>query len=558
MFCSAPFCDLPGADFPIADSLAIDDPFASLALDPDLELQYIIELYPYDQNAEINEICMPQGFGFSPFCDFQIKKYGGINMIGLADQRFISSPDSSVPNKYFIPVVNNPLQFDVSIMRGDTLGIGAVSFGAIEIRNGDGSLDYLAGLNWKGRRIVIKTARKGWEYDLFTPVFDGLINGIELADQVVTITFRDIGLRLDLEIESPNYAGTGGIEGNANLDGKMKPLLYGECFNIEPVLVDPVNLVYQVHAFGIEAVDAVYDAGVALTNDGDVADITLATPGAGEFITQLDAGLIKLGSTPAGRITANVRGDNEGGYVETVADITRRIVKTRIGFQSLTDDMIEGQSFDELNDEIPGASGIYITDRGTVRQAIDMLIPPCGAYWYFSRVGKLTCDFIAAPGTPDTTINEDFIDTAGIDAPLPITGAWRISVAYAPVWTVQGEDEIAGAATESQRSFVGQEYRFTVYENPVRKETDPHAIERIFYTNLADKADADALLARLVQIYGVDRNIYRVPVYGALYRNYLGDNLRLEYPRYGINKNVSIIGVSENAERQQTVMELWG
>ena len=75
---------------------------------------------------------------------------------------------------------------------------------------------------------------------------------------------------------------------------------------------------------------------------------------------------------------------------------------------------------------------------------------------------------------------------------------------------------------------------------------------------LTNKADAEALLARLVRIYGTERKIYRVPTYGTLFRLYVGDTARLLFPRFSINKNLSVVGISEDAESNQTILELWG
>lgn len=554
----APFGAYAFGVIPDEDSGAIADPFASLALDPDLDIQYLIELYPYDPDLKSQSNQLPAPIGGVAFGQMNIVLTGGITTICFSDQRFVTEPSDTLSSKYFIPVVNNPLQFDISIRNGDFLGSGAISFGALEIENGDACNDNLSLMRWKGRRAVVKAGRRGWNYDLFVPVFSGLVNNIELSDRLITFVFRDNSLILDLDIVSSSYGGTGGLDGGSDLATKMKPLLFGECLNVEPVLVDPVNLVYQIHAGSIEAVDGVYDSAAALTSSGNVADITAATPSAGHFVTQLDSGLIKLGSTPSGRITADAKGDNSGGYVSTVGDITKRIVKTLIGNQSLDDGDIDLGSFAILNTQISGDAGLYITTQTTIRQAIDQLIPQCGAYWSFNRVGLLSCAAISVPDIPEAEITHDYIDEAGINSQGTITASWRVSVAYARSWTVQGEDEIAGAATTARRAFVSEEYRQSSLENQDIKDLDPHSSEAVFYTPFVNKSDADDLAARLSVLYGQDRTIYSVPVYGALFRNYIGSPIRLIYPRYGIDNTFLTVGLSENAEKGQTVMELWG
>src|SRR5690606_19636612 len=142
----------------------------------------------------------------------------------------------------------------------------------------------------------------------------------------------------------------------------------------------------------------------------------------------------------------------------------------------------------------------------TVSNVIDELVISCGAYWTFTRQG---------------TITAGVIDESGIDF-YDIAPAYRIKVGYAPVWTVQGEDELAGATTQADRTFLGAEYRYVTYENEVLIGQQQQAIEREFRTNIADKADAEALLARLVQVYSRKRRVFRVPIHYGLFRLYIG------------------------------------
>ncbi len=554
----APFGYLPAGYIPGEYDLSVPDPFRELLTEPDIQLRYLIELHPYDADKNVDHTWVQGPIGWKPFGWIKAKTLGGIEPAYLSDLQFITEPTDTPANQYFAPVVNNPLQFDLSILRGDEFGISSPSFGSIQMQNGNADFDHLTELNWKGRRIVIKAGGRNFRYDQFATVFDGMCNDIEYDDDTITLTIRDNGLKIDQLIVSDSYKGTGGVEGGNDLAGKLKPLLYGKAFNIEPVLVDPANLIYQIHAGTMQAVNAVYDRGADLTFQSDVADITTATPTAGNYVTSLATGFIKLGSTPSGRITADAQGDSSGGYVSTSADIARRIVMTKLGIGSFSPTDINDGAFNRLNAELPGAMGLYITEKSAVRNFLDMLINPCGAYWNFGRTGLLTAGYIDNPGVETSTLEASAIDASGIQAPAPVAPSWRISVAYAPAWVVQKEDELAGSVTEAQRSFVGQEYRTVVNEDRSVRTRNPQALDRVFYTALSDKADAEALLARLVRVYGTERKIYRVPTYGTLFRQYIGDTVRMTYPRFNINKNLSVVGISEDAESNQTTLELWG
>ena len=127
-----------------------------------------------------------------------------------------------------------------------------------------------------------------------------------------------------------------GVEGvEDDLKGKPKPRCYGECLNVSPPWVNTSKLIFQVHDGLIEDIVTVYDKGVALTKGdpiGSLATLLTTTPTAGEWDYYLgsasDGAYFRLGSSPAGLITADVKGDKFGGtYRTTVADMIKTIAE---------------------------------------------------------------------------------------------------------------------------------------------------------------------------------------------------------------------------------------
>jgi hypothetical protein len=555
-----PFGTYAIAQLPAEYDLSVADPFAALLQDPEAQLIYLIELYPFNNTLE-QTLSGIMPFGSGAFSHFNLTYYGGLSAVYLSDAGFITEPGDIPSSTYFIAQVDNPLQYETSILSGGDFGAGNQSFGSISIANGDGALDFLNQYFWSSRRVVIKAGSKDFVYSDFTVVFDGAANDIEADEERIVITIRDNRVKTEQLILPDFYAGTGGLEGGNDLSNKPKPLCYGVVNNIEPVLVDAANLIYQIHDGGISWVDKVRDSGVALANGGDVADITVASVPSGNFKTQLSGGYIKLGSTPSGRITADVHGESDnGGYVSTVTDIISRIVKTRLGAYSLGDSDIDLGSFNRLEIAIPGDVGIYINDRITAAAVIDDLINPLGAYWTFTRQGQLMVGFMDEPGTGTSTITDDLIDESGIKLLNTIPPAWRISVGYAPSFTVQKEDELAGATNDIDRAFVTEEYRYVTFEDSSILTQNRQAIDRVFKTKLADKADAEALLTRLTTIYTVTRRVYQVPAHRCLFLYYLGDTVKLMYNRFGLNAGADfiVVGTGEDAETGITALELWG
>lgn len=546
------YCELPSLyDHSVAD------PFAALLKDPNAQLVHLVELYPYDEDLPLS-LNSDAPFGTLSFGEFNMGYTGGVNPQYLSDLGFITEPTDTPSSVYFIAQVDNPLQIDVSVLSGDDFAANSPSYGAIRIQNGNGKLDHLAGYHWNGRRVVVKAGAVGFKYDEFAIVFDGIASGIEADDDTVTINIKDNRAKTDLLLAPSLYLGTGGLEGGEDIEGKPKPLCFGEAYNIEPILIDPVNLIYQVNDGSIESVLNVRDSGIALTNGGNYSNILTAPVSAGNFVTQLSGGYIKLGSTPAGRVTADIEGDNIDGYSNTINEIVTKIVTKRLGASALQETEIDQGSMNALSSI--GTVGYYITEPTTASEVIDDLITSTGCYWTFSRQGQLLAGVLEEPNNPTYEVTETNVDESGISLPSVIAPAWRISVAYSPVWTVQQADELGGGTTDADRTFLSEEYRYVVSENRSVRTKNSQSIEKIFYTKLANRADAEALLARLERVYSEKRKLYRVPIWKGLYRVYIRDQVTLKFPRFGLSqgKTLLITGVSEDAESASTILELWG
>jgi hypothetical protein len=540
--------------------LSTPNPFDAYLKNINAQLVYLVEVYPYDP-SQLQTLYSPQPYGSGAYGEADSSYYGGVTTVYLSDQGFITEPSDTPSSQYFLAQVDNPVQIQTSILSGDTLGAGNQSFGAIVIANGNGKLDYLQDYRWSNRRVVIKAGVNGFTYSQFSTVFEGSANGIEVDDERVTITMQDYRAKVDQLLVPGVYAGTGGLEGGADIANKPKPLCYGVVNNIEPALVDAVNLIYQIHDGSIQAVDEIRDNGVAIANAGNTSNIQTASVPAGFFMTDLSKGYFKLGATPAGRITCDAQGENgNGGYVSTIGAIIGRIVKTRLGAGSLSSNDIDAGALNRLDAVVSGPSGIYLPDRVSASKVIDDMIPPVGAYWTFSRQGQLTAGVLQSPSSPVFTINSDLIDDQGISIQNTIAPAWRISVGYAPAFLVQAANELAAGTSATDRAFVTQQYRYVSFQDDVIRGQNAQSVERTFLTNLTNKTDAESLLSRLSSLYSTVRVVYRLTIYKSLFRLYVGDMVNLVYDRYGLSggKTLMIASLAEDAETGQTTLELWG
>ncbi|PZU56115.1 MAG: hypothetical protein DI547_17270 [Sphingobium sp.] len=226
---------------------------------------------------------------------------------------------------------------------GDDLGQGgipqALSFGWSPATRA--ALDALGALVWSDAAISV---RLGAEGDALPPL---LVSGTVLDASVDTgalqIAMSDPAADLKRPLLVDRFAGTGGADGPASWDGRIRRRAWGRCFNVVGEPIDPAN---NILCFGDpnrawQAFDAVRDRGVAalpaqltlLAWQGSVAATFTALQGAdataGGGVLCPSIACIKWWTEPAGDLCADIRGETEGGYVETAPQIAQRLVAAR-------------------------------------------------------------------------------------------------------------------------------------------------------------------------------------------------------------------------------------
>lgn len=432
------------------------------------------------------------------------------------------------------------------------------SFGVLELANADGEFDNLIADPASGRLVSLLVGKAhadsgDWtEYRRFYSLFSAQAGSWEIGQSVAKLELSSWGPVLNGLAQSNVYAGTGGINGSADLEGQPRPLVFGEVFNIAPVLIDPSNLVYQVHDGQIDAVTAVRDRGAALTLDADYADYSALTGASlvtGEYATCLALGLIRIGSRASGQLTADVRGDADPSYINTTADILARFLGTRQGITAYST-----AGFGSLPS---GPIGYYISDQKTVLQVLSEMVAGCGGVLGETRTGKITAYTLTDPATAtirESLGQEDVIRLTPIAAEVPVGS---IEVSYRNNWTVQQSD-IAGSVSAADQADFARESRNT------RKVTDAAALNaganavgrlRGFFTT---ESDAQSLADDLAGLHGVERRMWSV----TLPPNYLdlglGDAVQLTHPRVGTDRRFIVVGTEFALHQNQFIATLWG
>jgi len=419
---------------------------------------------------------------------------------------------------------------DRAIVGRNGIGGLARTVAAVSLVNSDGGLDTLTDdYALDGRRATLWLGRPDDARPDFGLVVSGVVERITTSLSTMRIQLSDGLAKLDAPIQETTYAGTGGVEGGADLKGKPKPLAFGKSFNVPAVLVDGANLIYQVHAGGpIKDVPAVYDRGVVLIK-------VAGAPGAGQYQVDTAAGTFKLGATPAGTVTCDVEGDASlTGYVDRTADIIMRILVQKAALASYE---IDSASFGRLNTDAGAPVGIWIgSDTRTIAEVVDELLENVGAYGGFARLGAFTVGLVAAAsGSPKASFTEEDITGLELD-PLPDEVGpvvWRARVAYQKNYTIQ--EDLAASVLATRKTFTAEEVRVATKEDAAIQSR--HLLAREFgpgpglYVNESD-ADAEAL--RRFNLWGTPRNPYRVATRPRAMLVDFGDVVDLTHRRIGL------------------------
>lgn len=505
---------------------------------------------------------------------YGVQPYGGIASIAVqgaevtllfSDDGFTSEPTDDPANAIFSPRLTVPFSLKTRLFEGnEPTGRAVASKGEIRIANADGELDNRLRWGFDGRMIEIKSGVKGADLASFSTVFTGTVAGIRWTESELILQLRDRQTLFDSPIGVGSFAGSGGLEGNADVEGRPYPGVYGKVLNVEATFVDPALLIYRIHDRNVQAIDAVYDQRVALTNEGDVADLTATSVTAGQFKTNLANGAFRLGAKPAGRVTVDAQGDSAGSYVSTTGDIVRRIAG-RSG-QVIDPDDIDTSAFTQLNTDFGHVVGIAIPAQEVdTSEIITALMAGAHGWWFFDNLGKLTVGQLKAPASPTDTIEaRDF----SLSPPLERTGVQTPSrarnVEWGRMWSVMGREDVAGAVSDADVALVSREARVAVAQDAAVRTNYALARDVTARSFIDTEANAQTEADRQLALHKVLRDVYRVELTNSLFRFTPGQVVTLKIPRFDLSggKDMVVIGLEESAgpgaAPDRAACELWG
>lgn len=495
-----------------------------------------------------------------------------VRTVYLGTSDFTSLPSDNPPNTYYASRIKDPGNFDRSLFSsGETRGRSSVGSGDIVVANGDPghgeTLDTWLNWGWSGRPITIKALPVGARSLAAASVlFNGRLSKLTSTrplDQL-ELKIADRLADLDKPLLTELFAGTTtstapSAEGNADLKGKIKQRCYGTCREVPLQPANPYDLIYLASLGDDVQSVTVYDGGVPLTYDGinaSISDLRAASIAPGHY--RRFKGYIRLGGVAQFALSADViEGANAGA--RTAAQIAYRMLRE---FGLAPSEFITG-AFTELDAANNAGCGYFVDNDRTALTAAQEVLDSVGAWLVPNRDGSFVVgrysDPSSAPGLTFDIEEQSLGDSLErVDGAIPV---YRIVLQYQRVNQVQAESALAGAVTAERRAYLGNEWRTVVAEDASIKAKHLDARELTITTFLTDEAAAQAEANRLLALYKVERDRYRVTLpLSAGWGADVGLAVTLVHPRLGmaLGRPFNVIGRTDNYAAESVQLDLWG
>lgn len=488
-----------------------------------------------------------------------------------------STTDGSV---VFNPVITGGIQFSESISLDGSI---AMSFGDIQIDNSSGGYDFVLDSNtyvWVNRpiKVYVGDVRQVCTNRLaidsnFELIFDGVVADVDSKSrETLNIRVRDKLERLNTPITEETLGNYGSWGSGQTNQESIKPLIFGEVFNISPLYIDPSYLEYMFNNGSSELVIEVRDNGIPIyTNNG-----TSVTLNNGNTI-DTSTGTLRLGSTPAGTLTMSAQGVKKsvdlssynstysaycgtgalvsGVYSNNIANLIALIVtqygkvSTRLTAAEL--DLVNLAAFAIANTQ---AVGVYVTDKTNTLAVCQDLANSIGAHIFMTRKGKLQLLRLGVP-TTDTSVtitDRDILHhSLSISNKVEVTAA--VTLNYCKNWSVQN-----GLLTmiPSQHKLIFSDNvrtktltdSATVHGTSVKTLYKLNSVVAPKDTLLISSTDAYTEALRLNNYFSTPKIVYKFTGFASLMSLKLGQSVVLQHNRFGLEtgKTGQVISLRPN------------
>ncbi len=396
-----------------------------------------------------------------------------------------------------------------------SLGDGA-AFTTIKLAN-DGRFDHLLHKSWEGGNVTVYLGPENYGDGWFVPFARFTNEGLSANSEVIEFSLTTKIANLDIPAST------------ARSDTGLEiPIVLGVVKNLEPVLVDPQTLTYQVSAEPVTDI-VVRDNGVVIGATVDLA-----------------GGKFTLDASPIGEITADVTdwrdtAESQLSWISSNVDID-------VDFEILfTSSFVSSQC------------GILATNSVTLLQMAQEICASFGATPTVNALGFLEAKFLKAPNLTDyvsisrSAIKEDSIEIVGSQVPYK-----QIEVRYSRLQKTQSEANLAGSLTVQDKSNFTEAYKTVVVENDV--PDFPTATNKVVNTVFMTRQAAEVEANRLAQLFSVQRFTYKFSAcMGSFSKVGIGDTISvdLSFSGDGQESKYLVIGKTYDFDSNEVQLEVW-
>lgn len=318
----------------------------------------------------------------------------------------------------------------------------------------------LANLYWPKARVQIRTGNDEAASPSYAVEFVGRCVDMKCQPNGIALTLADMSSDLDKPVCPNTFAGTGGIEGGADAEGRVKRRSWGLAFNVEGRLLDAATLTYEFGDpnFGVGSIPAVKDKGVtgsasvvvawAGSPAATLAALQAATVPAGGYAVAPSIQCARWYTTPVGPLTADLDMAGGGGdYAPSLAAAIVSEFSTEITIAN-TAAAIAWQS---------GRAGIHVdSSTETIGSALDRLLTFNSTLWIVGLDATLTfrqAGWVA----PTASIKADTIEREVVFAPLKTR-----KLGYQKNHRVMSDAEVSATIAANVRSVFTDEALYVV------------------------------------------------------------------------------------------------
>ncbi|MDZ7894981.1 MAG: hypothetical protein U5M50_08575 [Sphingobium sp.] len=270
---------------------------------------------------------------------------------------------------------------------GDDLGTGALPQALTVAWKPGRRVDFnaLATLFWADAPVAVYLGPEG--QDVPVELLTGKVLTATADEASLSIALADPAVDLKRPLLVDRFAGTGGVEGPAEWADKIKRRAWGRNFNVLGEVIDKANnvLCFGDPAHPWQAFDAVRHQGATVTPvnvlgwQGSIAATFAALQAAavpnGGCVAAPSIACAKFWTRPE-TLTADIRGENADGYVETAPEIAARMVAARSAIPFVAGTVAAAVAarpapFGWLADD----------DSGTIAAALDEMLGDVSLLW---------------------------------------------------------------------------------------------------------------------------------------------------------------------------------